>query len=58
MKFGMYVHTYLVLENISFSTEALLILLMSAVFGKKSAFFGKNSAFLQSKSVRAVLEIF
>ena len=29
-----------------------------SIFCKKSAFFGKNSTFTQSKSVRAVLDIF
>ena len=51
-------HTHVVLETISFSTKALLILLMSVFFCKKSTFFGKNSTFTKSNSVRAVLEIF
>ena len=37
-------HTYVVSDNIPFRTKALLILLMSA-------FFGKNSTFTQSNSV-------
>ena len=49
---------YVVLENISFSIKALLILLMSALFSNKSAFFGKNSTFTERNSVKAVLEIF
>ena len=51
-------HTYVVSEKISFSTKALLILLMSVFFCQKSTFFGKNNTFTQSNSVRAVLEIF
>ena len=51
-------HTYVVSENILFSTKFFLILLMSAFRCIKRAFFGKNSAFTQSNSVRAVLEIF
>ena len=51
-------HTYVVSENIPFSTKAVLILLMSAVFLQKIAFFGENSIFTQSNIVRAVLEIF
>ena len=49
---------YVVSENRPFSTKALLILLMSGFFCKKSAFFGKDSTFTLSNSVRAVLEIF
>ena len=49
---------YVVLENISFSIKALLILLMSALFSNKSAFFGKNSTFTLRNSVKAVLETF
>ena len=45
-------------RNIPFSTKVALILLMSALFCKKSAFFGKNSTFTQSNGVRAMLEIF
>ena len=51
-------HTYVVLENIPFSTKTLLILLMSTFFCKRSLFFGKNSTFTQSNSARAVLGIF
>ena len=51
-------HTCAALENITFSTKALLILLMSVFFLQKSAFFGKNSTFSQSNSLRAVFEIF
>ena len=56
LKFGTYVHTYVVSENISFSTRILLILVMPAFFFKKSTFFGKISTFTQSNSVRTVLE--
>ena len=49
-------HTFL--ENKPLSTKTFLILLMSAIFSKKSAFFVENSTFTQSNSVRAVLEIF
>ena len=41
-------HSYLVSENIPFSTKVLLILLISAFFGKISVFFGQNSTFTQS----------
>ena len=51
-------HTYIVLENIPFSTKVLLILLMSVYFCKKSVFSGNNSTYTQSNIVRAVLEIF
>ena len=52
-------HTYVVSENIPFSTKALLALLISAFFfTKKSVFFGQNSTSTQSNSVRVVLEIF
>ena len=54
-------HTYVVSENITFSTKVLLILLMSFFFFffcKKSAILGKNSTFTQSNSVRVALEIF
>ena len=44
-------NTYVVSENIPFSTKAVLILLMSI-------FFGQNSTFTQSNSERAALEIF
>ena len=43
-------YTYVVSENVPFSTKALLILLTSI--------FGKNNTFIQSNSVKAVLEIF
>ena len=49
---------HVVSENIPFSTKALLILLMSAFFCKKSEIFGQNNTFIQSNSVRAVLETF
>ena len=52
-----HLHTYVVLENIPFSTKALLILLMSIFFCKKSAFFGKNGTLTQGNSLRAVLEV-
>ena len=37
--------TYVVSENILFSTKTVLILEMPAYFCKKSAFFGENCAF-------------
>ena len=46
-----YTRTYVVSENIPFSIKALLILLMSA-------FFGKNSTITQSNSVTTVFDIF
>ena len=49
---------YLSSKCMSFSTKALLILLMSAFFCKKSAIFGQNSTFTLCNSVRAVLKIF
>ena len=52
------VHAYLVSKNTSFGIKALLILLMSGFFCKKSVFLGQNSTFTQSSSVRTVLEIF
>ena len=51
-------HLYVVSEYIPFSTKALLILLMSAIFAKNQRFFGQNSTFTQSNSVSDVLEIF
>ena len=51
-----YEHMYS-FRNVSLSTKALLILLMSAFFAKNQRFFGQNSTFTQSNSVRAVLEI-
>ena len=55
----LHTHPYVVLENVSFSTKTLLILLMSALFYKKSIFFNHffNRTFTKSNSVRAVLEI-
>ena len=50
--------TYVVSENIPFSTKTPFIFLMSTFFCKKSAFFVKNSTFPQSISMKAVLEIF
>ena len=44
-------NTYVVSENIPFSTKAVLILLMSI-------FFAQNSTFTQSNSERAALEVF
>ena len=44
-------HTFLVSENIPLSIKALLILMMSA-------FFGKNSTITQSNSVTTVFDIF
>ena len=51
-------NTEVVSENISFSTKAPLILLMSAFLAKIQHFFGDNTTFIQSNSARAVLEIF
>ena len=51
-------HPYTVLENITFSTKTLLILLIPAFFVKNWAFFCKTSTFSQSNSVGAVLDIF
>ena len=51
-------NTYVVSENMPVSFKALLILLISAFFCKKSVFFGQDSTFTQSNSVRAVTEIF
>ena len=51
-------NTEVVSENISFSTKAPLILLMSAFLVKIQHFFGDNTTFIQSNSARAVLEIF
>ena len=51
-------HTYLVSANLLFSTRTPLILLMSAVFPKKSAIFDKNVTFIESNSTKAVLESF
>ena len=53
-----HIHTYVVAENIPFSTNVLLILLMSVFFCKKISIFGENSTFTQSNIMRAVLEIF
>ena len=49
-------NTYVVSENIAFSTKTPLILLVSTFFATRSAFFGKNSIFTQSNNMRAVLE--
>ena len=40
------------------STNAIIILLMSAFFAKKIAFFGQNITFTESNIVSAVLELF
>ena len=50
--------TYLISENIAFSTKTPLILLSTFFFPRNSAIFGKNSNSTQSNSMRAVLEIF
>ena len=42
------IHTYLVSENIPFSTNTRLILPMSVFFCKKSAIFGQNSTLLKA----------
>ena len=47
-------NTFVVSENIPFSTEALLIWLMSAIFGQKINIFCQNGTFTQSNSMRAV----
>ena len=36
LKFGTYIHTYAVLENVLFNTRIPLILLISAFFGKSN----------------------
>ena len=51
-------HTYAVSENMPIRTNALLILLISAFFGKKLVSFDNNSTFTRSNIVRAVFEIF
>ena len=51
-------HPYIGSENIPFSAQAALILLMSAFFCKKFAVFVQKSIFTQSNNMRAVLEIF
>ena len=49
-------HIYLVLKNAPFSTQTLLILLMSAYFFTHNQhFFVKNSTLTQSNSMRAEL---
>ena len=53
-----YTHTYIVSENMPFSTKALLILLMSAFFANNQCLLGQNNTFTQSNSVRAVLQEF
>ena len=58
LKFGTYVKKHLFSENIPFGTKAVLILLMSAFFAKKSAFFRKNRTFTQSNSVKDILVVF
>ena len=50
--------TFLVSENVPFTTKTPLILLMSAFILQKIAFLVKSSTFTQSNSIRAVLEIF
>ena len=49
-------HTYVVSENVHFSSKAFLILLMH--FAKNHCFFGQNTTFTRSNSVRVALEIF
>ena len=51
-------YTYVVSENLPFSTNTTLVFVMSAFFCKTSAFFTKNSPFTRSNIMRAVLEIF
>ena len=41
-----------------FSTTALLSLLMSPIYCKKTEFFAKNGTFTQSNTLRPELEIF
>ena len=48
----------MVSENIPFSTNTLLIVLMPVFSCKKLEFFDKNGIFTQSNSVRAVLVAF
>ena len=50
--------TFLVSENVPFTTKTPLILLMSAFILQKIAFLVKSNTFTQSNSIRAVLEIF
>ena len=52
-----FAHPYVAPENIPFSTQAPLILLMSVSFCKKLAFFVQKSPLTQSNSVRAVLDL-
>ena len=47
-------HTYVIYENTTFSTKALLILLMPVFFPYLCQYFCKNSTFTQSISVRVV----
>ena len=51
-------HSYVVSENMLFSTKSHLILLMSAFFCKKSALCSQNSTFTQTNIVRAALRFF
>ena len=52
-------HIYVVSENIPFSTNNPLILLVLAFFfAKNQHFLVKNSTFTQNNSMRAVLEVF
>ena len=49
------IHTYLLSKNIPFSTKALLMLLMLALFfAKNQRFFSQNSTFTKSNRLRAV----
>ena len=41
-------HTYVVLENIAFSTKTLLILLMSGFFGKNQLLLAKAAPLLKA----------
>ena len=50
-------YTYVVSENVPFSTKTPSILLMPAFFGKNSI-FDHYSTFTQNNSLRAVLDIF
>ena len=53
LKFGTQVPTYVVLENIAFSTKTSSILLMPAFL---SSIFRQNSTFTESSSLRAALD--
>ena len=51
-------HTFVVSENIPFSTKNPLILMISIFFAKNQQLLVKNSTFTQNNGMRAVLEVF